>query len=57
MEIAPHPYAIRVYSEKLKISKSVTRTGKPFWLLNLPFYQIHKIEEYCRWFVEEAGSL
>lgn len=52
METASHPYAIRVYSEKLSISKSKTRTGKEFWLLNLPFYLVHKIEEYCGWFIK-----
>lgn len=56
MELAPHPFAIRVYSEKLSITKSVTRNGKSFWLLNLPFYLVHKIEEYCRWFVEEISE-
>jgi hypothetical protein len=52
METASHPYAIRVYSEKLSISKSKTRSGKEFWLLNLPFFLVHKIEEYCRWFIK-----
>ncbi len=54
MELAPHPYAIRVYSEKLSITKSITRTGKSFWLLNMPFYLVHKIEAYCGWFVKEV---
>ena len=53
MERASHPYAVRVYSEKLSIYQSKTRTGKPFHLLNLPFYLIHKIEEYLRWFIAE----
>jgi uncharacterized protein len=56
MEFAPHPYAIRVYSDKLVITKSVTRTGKSFFLLNLPFYLVHKIMEYCGWFVEEVEN-
>lgn len=56
MEFAPHPYAVRVYSGNLNISKSVTRTGKPFWLLNLPFYLVHKIEDYCRWFIDEVEN-
>jgi predicted AAA+ superfamily ATPase len=56
MELTPHPYAIRVYSEKLSITKSVTRTGKEFWLLNMPFYLVHKIEEYCGWFIKEVNN-
>ncbi len=54
MELAPHPYAIRVYSEKLSITKSVTRRGKSFFLLNLPFYLVHQIEAYCGWLVKNA---
>jgi predicted AAA+ superfamily ATPase len=56
METANHNYAIRVYSEKLSISKSTTRLGKPFWLLNLPFYLVHKIEDYCVWFINEVNN-
>ena len=54
MERTNHPYAVRVYSEKLSLTQSKTRTGKKFHLLNLPFYLIHKIEEYLSWFISEV---
>ncbi len=54
MEHANHPYAVRVFSEKLSISQSKTRLGKKFHLLNLPFYLVHKIEEYLDWFVSQV---
>ena len=53
MENADHNFAVRVFSEKLSISKSYTRTGKEFWLLNLPFYLVHKIEDYLKWFIDQ----
>jgi predicted AAA+ superfamily ATPase len=53
MESANHPYAVRVYSEKVSITQSYSRTGKKYYLLNLPFYLVHKIEEYLDWFVSQ----
>lgn len=46
---AGHNYGVRVYSGKLKIDKSQTRQGKHFYLLNLPFYLIHKTDKYLEW--------
>lgn len=57
MDRVEHNYAIRVYSEKLSISKSKTRLGKKFHLMNLPFYLVHKIENYLKWFIEEVQKL
>ena len=53
MERANHNFAVRVFSEKLSISQSKTRLGKKFYLLNLPFYLVHKIEEYLDWFLSQ----
>lgn len=49
-----HYYAVRVYSEKLSITQSKTRLGKKFYLLNVPFYLVHKIEEYLEWFISQV---
>jgi len=54
MERANHPFAVRVYSQKLSIAQSKTRSGKKFYLLNIPFYLVHKIEEYLDWFLSEV---
>lgn len=51
---APHRYAVRVYSGKLKIDIVKTIRGKKFFLLNLPFYLTGKIRRYLRWFLEEG---
>jgi len=53
METANHHFTVNVFSEKLSISKSFNRTGKELWLLNLPFYLVHKIEDYLKWFVNQ----
>jgi len=39
-------YEGRIYSQKLFMEEAVTISGKRFRLLNLPFYIIHKIEDY-----------
>lgn len=53
---ADHNYGVRVYADKLKIEKSRTRAGKSFYLLNLPFYLVHKMDEYLEWFIEEINK-
>ena len=51
---APHRYAVRVYSGKLKIDIVKTIKGKKFFLLNLPFYLTGKLNSYLPWFLEEV---
>ncbi len=53
---ADHAFGIRVYSGKLSIEKSKTRTGKNYLLLNLPLYLVHKIDVYIRWFIGTHGE-
>ncbi len=55
MEEANHKFAVRVFSGKLSITKAYTRTKKEYHLLNLPFYLVHKIEEYLNWFINKAA--
>ncbi len=51
---APHRYAVRVYSGKLKIDIVKTIKGKKFFLLNLPFYLTGRLNSYLSWFLEEV---
>jgi len=51
---APHNYAVRVYSGKLKLDIVKTIKGKKFFLLNLPFYLTGRIKRYLRWLLEEG---
>jgi len=51
---APHNYAVRVYSGKLKVDIVETLKGKKFFLLNLPFYLTGRLNSYLHWFLEEV---
>jgi hypothetical protein len=46
IDMAPHGYAVKVYSGKLTIEEAQTIHGKKFRLLNMPFYLLHKMEDY-----------
>ncbi|MFW5719930.1 MAG: ATP-binding protein [Candidatus Dojkabacteria bacterium] len=50
---APHSYAIRLYSGRLKLEQSVTRNGKYFTLLNMPYYLAGKIQIYIEWLLTQ----
>jgi len=47
VDFVEHNFAVRIYSGKLSIEKHKTIKNKEFYLLNLPFYLIGKIYEYC----------
>jgi uncharacterized protein len=42
---APHSYAVRVYSGKFIVEEIKTINGKPFKLINIPFYLLGQINE------------
>jgi len=50
---APHNFAVRVYSGRLSIDNVKTTQGKKFFLLNLPFYLVGKIDDYLDWFLQK----
>lgn len=51
IEGAPHPYAVRMYSGKLSIEEHSTRSGKKYFLMNIPYYLSTKLTEYLSYFV------
>lgn len=51
IDICPHNYAVRIYSGELSIDKVKTIKGKKFFLMNLPFYLVSKIEDYLGWLI------
>lgn len=57
MERSNHQWAVRVYSGDLGISESVTRSGKSFYLLNLPYYLVSQMNIYLEWFVKQVPSI
>ncbi len=48
----PHNFAVRIYSGKFNIQKTKTISGKEFFLLNLPFFLISKIDIYIELMVK-----
>ncbi len=51
IEEAPHPYAVRMYAGKFSIEQHSTRSGKQYFLMNLPYYLSTKLYEYLVYFV------
>lgn len=51
IEGAPHPYAVRMYSGKFSIEKHTTRSGKTYFLMNMPYYLATKLNEYLSYLV------
>ncbi len=45
METAPHRIAVRVWSKPFEINELITKTGKHFKLLNIPFYYISILDK------------
>jgi len=48
MEEAPHDLAIRVWSQPFSIDDVVTKNGKKFKLINLPFYYVGMLEKILK---------
>ncbi|MCD6486993.1 MAG: ATP-binding protein [Syntrophobacterales bacterium] len=46
-----HPYAIRLYAGPLEKIQTKTPAGKPYTLLNLPYFLAGKIYEYIEWLI------
>lgn len=55
IERSPHPYAVRLYAGPLQPSEAVTPGGKPYKLLNLPYFLAGKINDYLQWFIEDTN--
>jgi hypothetical protein len=47
MEETNHPYAIRLLGNNFSIEEVKTPSGKPFFLMNLPYFASSKIPEYA----------
>jgi predicted AAA+ superfamily ATPase len=49
MERAPHAFAVRLYGGDLTMDRVHTPSGKPFYLLSLPYFLASQTENYVRW--------
>jgi hypothetical protein len=47
----PHPYAIRMYAGEFSIQNAKTPDGKPYFLMNLPYYLGTRLKEYIAYFI------
>lgn len=52
VDACPHTYAVRMYGGLFKVEKTKTPTGKPYWLMNLPYYLGTQLLEYISWFTK-----
>jgi predicted AAA+ superfamily ATPase len=50
MDQTTHDLAIRFYAGELRISESITTSGKKYKLLNLPYFLASQMEPYIEWF-------
>jgi hypothetical protein len=51
IDASDHPYAIRLYAGKFSIDDHETLSGKPYYLMNLPYYCVSKLKEYIEYFL------
>ncbi|MBN1414065.1 MAG: ATP-binding protein [Bacteroidales bacterium] len=56
MDLANHNMAIRIYSGNLTIDKVITHQNKEYYLLNLPYYLLSKLDNYLIWFEKEISQ-
>ena len=52
IERSVHPYAIRFYQGEFRIDKAKTPNGKPYLLMNLPYYLGTQIHSYLGYLIE-----
>ncbi len=51
IDACDHEFAVRIYGGELKIEETITPAGKPYKLLNLPYYLGTMIKPYLDWFI------
>ena len=52
MDLAPHDMAIQFYAGALNITNAITKNGKQYQILNLPYFFGSQIEKYIAWFIK-----
>lgn len=56
MDACAHPYAVRLFANQLSIDEVKTTSGKPFFLMNLPYFLAGKLTEYIQWFISSYAE-
>ena len=52
VERSVHPYAVRFYQGEFRIEKAKTPYGKPYLLMNLPYYLTTQIQAYLAYMID-----
>lgn len=50
-----HPFAIRMYAGDFTIDEAKTPAGKPYFLMNLPYYLVTQLPQYIAYFIEQTA--
>lgn len=56
MDRTPHSMAFRILANKVSVEKTITRKGKEFELVNLPYFLAGKLEQYMDWYMDGKKS-
>ncbi len=56
MDMAPHPFAVRLHAGPLHIRQTETIRGKKYFLLSLPYFLAERINEHLRGFIRLVGG-
>jgi predicted AAA+ superfamily ATPase len=54
MENSHHPYAIRVYSGKIRIDQVALSSGKKYHLCSIPYYMLSRLDDVIEDFVSST---
>ncbi len=52
VERSPHPYAVRFLRNTFSIEQHTTPGGKAYYLMNLPYFLMGRIEEYVKYLLD-----
>ncbi|MCB0635025.1 MAG: ATP-binding protein [Lewinella sp.] len=52
----PHPYAIRFLRNQCSIEQYQTLDGKPYYLMNLPYFLMGQLDRYLPYFLDQVGA-
>ena len=52
IDVAPHPYAVRLYAGPLAVKETKTIRGKTFYLMSLPYFLAGKIRHHLEGFMK-----
>lgn len=53
---ANHPFAIRIYGGKFSMEETKTPEGKPYYLMNLPYYLGTLLNDYILYFIKNYNG-